>query len=31
MPGEDEDLHALISAPTEEGLHNAIKRVCTLQ
>ena len=27
MPGEDEDLHALISAPTEEGLHNAIKRV----
>ena len=31
MPGEDEDLHALISAPTEEGLHNAIKRVCTFE
>ena len=28
MPGEDEDLHALISAPTEQGLHNAIKKVC---
>ena len=30
MPGEDEDLHALISAPTEEGLHNAIKRITSV-
>ncbi|XP_063690983.1 uncharacterized protein LOC134823453 isoform X1 [Bolinopsis microptera] len=30
MPGEDEDLHALISAPTEEGLHNAIKRITSI-
>ena len=31
MPGEDEDLHALISAPTEEGLHGAIKKVSLLR
>lgn len=30
MPGEDEDLHALISAPTEQGLHNAIKKITSI-
>jgi len=30
MPGEDEDLHALISAPTEEGLHGAIKKITSI-
>eukprot|EP00116_Pleurobrachia_bachei_P001799 sb/3462061/ len=30
MPGEDEELHALISAPTENDLHKAIKRITSI-